>query len=55
MFPQTIPVVQFTYYNNADDGNYELMPSSPYKNLGMDGKDIGADIVGLNQALANVE
>ncbi len=55
MFPQTIPVVQFTNYNNANDGNYQLMPSSPYKNLGMDGKDIGADIVGLNQALANVE
>jgi hypothetical protein len=32
-----------------------LLTSSPYKNKGTDGKDLGADIVGLNQALANVE
>ena len=55
MFPQTVPVVQFTNYNYGNDGNYQLMPSSPYKGMGMDGKDIGADIVGLNAALANVE
>jgi hypothetical protein len=55
LFPQTVDDVQFTNYNNGNGGNYELLPSSPYKNMGTDGKDLGADIVGLNQALANVE
>lgn len=55
MFPQTINDVGFTNYNNGNGGNYELLSSSPYKNKGTDGKDLGADIVGLNQALANVE
>jgi hypothetical protein len=55
MFPQTINDVGFTNYNNGDGGNYELLPSSPYKNKGTDGLDLGADIVGLNAALANVE
>jgi len=47
--------VGFVQYKNGDGGNYELEPSSPYKNLGTDGLDLGADIVGLNEALANVE
>jgi hypothetical protein len=55
MFPATVDAVAFTNYNNGNGGNYELLPSSPYKNGGTDGKDLGADIVGLNQALANVE
>ncbi len=55
MFPQTVDDVEFTDYNNGDGGNYELLPSSPYKGKGTDGKDLGADIVGLNEALANVE
>jgi hypothetical protein len=45
----------FVDYNNANGGNYELLPSSPYKNAGNDGKDLGADIVGLNAALSGVE
>jgi Putative Ig domain len=36
-------------------GNYQLQPTSPYKNRGTDGRDLGADIVGLNQALKGVE
>lgn len=36
-------------------GNYQLQATSPYKNRGTDGKDLGADIVGLNQALKGVE
>jgi Putative Ig domain len=52
MFPQTIEDVAFMNY---DAGNYELQSSSPYTNKGMDGKNLGADIVGLNNALANVE
>jgi hypothetical protein len=55
MFPQTIDDVGFTNFNGGDGGNYELQPNSPYKNQGTDGKDLGADIVGLNAALANVE
>ncbi len=52
MFPQTIDDVMFANYN---DRNYELQQASPYRYMGMDGKDLGADVVGLNAALANVE
>ncbi len=55
MFPQTVDNVGFINFNNGNGGNYELQSSSPYKGKGSDGKDLGADIVGLNQALANVE
>jgi hypothetical protein len=47
--------VGFTNYNGGNGGDYTLLPGSPYKNLGTDGKDLGADIAGLNQALAGVE
>jgi hypothetical protein len=43
----------------APDGggavDYELNTNSPYKNAGTDGKDLGADIVGLEAALTGVE
>ena len=55
MFPPTANDVQFANYNSGNGGNYELQPSSEYKNAGSDGKDLGADIVGLNAMLANVE
>jgi hypothetical protein len=55
MFPSSIDQVEFVNFNNGNGGNYQLQPNSPYKNKGTDGKDLGADIVGLNQALANVE
>jgi hypothetical protein len=55
MFAQTINDVGFMNYGNGNGGNYELHSSSPYKNKATDGKDLGADIVGLNAALANVE
>ncbi len=54
-FPGTPEYVGFVNYNNGSGGNYALQSGSPYKNLGTDGKDLGADIVGLNAALANVE
>jgi hypothetical protein len=54
-FPQTVEDVDFTNFNNGDDGNYELLSNSPYKNKGTDGKDLGADISAINAALANVE
>jgi hypothetical protein len=55
MFPESAKDVGFVNFNNGNGGNYELQPNSPYKNKGTDGKDLGADIVGLNAALANVE
>jgi hypothetical protein len=55
MFPQTVDDVKFTNYNNGNGGNYQLLSSSPYKNKGTDGKDLGADIVGLENELANVQ
>jgi hypothetical protein len=55
VFPQTIDDARFVNYNNGNGGNYELQSSSLYKGKGTDGKDLGADIVGLNAALANVE
>jgi hypothetical protein len=55
LFPPTINEVGFMNYSNGNGGNYELHSSSPYKNKATDGKDLGADIVGLNAALANVD
>ncbi|MGA7288912.1 MAG: Ig domain-containing protein [Terriglobales bacterium] len=55
LFPQTVDDVQFVNFNNGNGGNYELQSSSPYKNKGTDGKDLGADIAGLNEMLANVQ
>ena len=55
LFPATVDDVGLVNFNNGSGGNYELQSSSPYKNKGTDGKDLGVDIVGLNAALANVE
>ena len=41
-------------FGNFANGNYALGPGSPYKNAGTDGKDIGADIAGLNAATSSV-
>src|SRR5581483_295892 len=46
--------VQFTSYNNGSGGNYQLLSSSPYKNRGTDGKDVGADVAGINTAVSGV-
>ncbi len=50
-FPPDWATVKFVDFAN---GNYALASSSPYKNAGTDGKDIGADIAGLNAATASV-
>jgi Putative Ig domain len=42
-------------FRSSVEGNYQLHPTSPYKNRGTDGRDLGADIVGLNEALKGVE
>jgi hypothetical protein len=46
-FPATMTDVGFVDFAG---GNYRLAPSSPYKNLGTDGKDIGVDIDALEAA-----
>ena len=52
-FPASVSTVQFVNYNNGDGGDYHLFSSSPYKNAGTDGKDIGADIDAIRTATAN--
>lgn len=54
-FPASAAAVQFVNYNGGNGGNYELQSSSPYKNKGTDGMDLGADIVALDSAIAGVE
>ncbi len=40
---------------NYENGDYELMASSPYKNKGDDGKDIGADTEAIQTATAGAD
>jgi hypothetical protein len=54
-FPATDADVQFVNYKNGNGGDYHLLPSSPYKNAGLDGKDLGADVDAVMNALAGVE
>jgi hypothetical protein len=49
-FPSDWAAVRFV---NFAAGNYALAPTSPYRNAGTDGQDIGADITGLNRATAS--
>ena len=50
-FPASLTDVGFV---NAAGGDYHLDTSSPYKNAGTDGKDIGADIDAIQAATACV-
>jgi uncharacterized repeat protein (TIGR01451 family) len=52
-FPPDPAAVQFVNYNDGNGGNYQLQPTSPYKNAGTDGKDLGADIDAIQAAIAN--
>jgi hypothetical protein len=49
-FPSDWAAVRFV---NFAAGNYALAPTSPYRNAGTDGQDVGADITGLNRATAS--
>ncbi len=40
---------------DSDSGDYELLPSSPYKNKATDGTDIGADINAIQTATAGAD
>ena len=53
-FPGSAAAVQFVNYNNGNGGDYHLLPSSPYKGAGTDGKDLGADIDALLSNTAGV-
>jgi len=50
-FPSRFNDTQFV---NFSGGDYHLSPSSPYKNAGSDGKDLGADIDAIQAAIAGV-
>jgi hypothetical protein len=52
--PGTAAAVGFTNFNNGSGGNYQLLSSSPYKNAGSDGRDLGADVTTVNTATAGV-
>lgn len=54
LFPATTSAVGFVNYNNGNGGDYHLLSSSPYKNAGSDGKDLGADVTALQSAIAGV-
>jgi hypothetical protein len=54
-FPASAAAVRFVNYNSGNGGDYHLQASSPYKALGTDGKDLGADIDALESATAGVE
>jgi hypothetical protein len=54
-FPADAASVQFTNYNSGNLGDYHLLPSSPYKNAGTDGRDLGADIDAINTAIAGAQ
>lgn len=54
-FPAAAAAVQFANYNAGNSGYYYLQPSSPYKGLGTDGKDLGADMDAVESATAGAE
>ena len=54
-FPPNSDAVGFVHYQEGGGGDYQLHANSPYANAGTDGRDLGADMVGLQAALAGVE
>src|SRR5258708_1313286 len=53
-FPTSTTAVEFVNYDNGSGGNYQLQSTSPYRRLGTDGKDLGADMPTINAAIARV-
>src|SRR5262245_9632191 len=45
-------ILSLVGFVDLDGGDYRLAPTSPYKNAGADGKDIGCDIGALNPKVA---
>jgi hypothetical protein len=54
-FPATVDAVQFVNYGNGNGGDYHLLSTSPYRNAGTDGKDLGADVDAVLNATDGVE
>ena len=54
LFPSSAATTGFVNFNGGNGGNYQLVSSSPYKNAGTDGKDLGADISTIQSLTANV-
>jgi hypothetical protein len=54
-FPASAASVDFVNYSNGNGGDYHLQSHSRYKNAGIDGKDLGADIDALQAATAGAE
>jgi hypothetical protein len=54
-FPPDANAAGFVQYNGGNGGDYRLQSKSRYKNAGTDGRDLGADVAGLDAALAAVE
>jgi hypothetical protein len=53
-YPVDTASIQFADYNGGNGGDYHLLPSSPYKSAGSDGKDLGADIDVIDQEIAGI-
>lgn len=54
-FPASTAAVEFVNYNGGNGGDYHLQSTSPYKNKGSDGQDLGADIDAVDSAIAGVQ
>ncbi len=53
-FPTSATAVDFVNYNGGNGGDYHLQSTSPYKNAGTDGLDLGADIDTIDADIAGV-
>src|SRR4029077_20542420 len=54
-FATAAEAIAFVNYNGGNGGDYHLQTSSPYKHLGSDGKDLGADVDAVMLATAGVD
>lgn len=54
-FPASVSDIQFVNYAGGNGGDYHLLPSSPYRNAGTDGKNLGADVDAVLAATAGVQ
>jgi hypothetical protein len=54
-FPANPAAVMFENYGNGNGGDYHLLPVSPFSGKATDGKDPGADVDKVNQAIGGVE
>jgi hypothetical protein len=54
-FPVDTGAVEFVSFSDGRDGNFQLLASSPFIDLGTDGRSLGADIDALNSAIVGME